>query len=65
MVGYDVYYEKGDEEIRSFFIEGIKKVVKLVFKYLVCLVFEIMDICFMGINIRVLIYINMINSLYL
>lgn len=65
LAGYDVYYEKGDEETRSFFIEGIKKAVKLASKHSVCLAFEIMDTRFMGTNTRALTYINMINSPYL
>ncbi|ADR24767.1 L-ribulose-5-phosphate 3-epimerase [Mycoplasmopsis bovis] len=65
LAGYDVYYEQGDDETRQFFIEGIKKAVRLASKYSVCLAFEIMDTRFMGTNTRALTYINMIDSPYL
>ncbi|WP_373422689.1 L-ribulose-5-phosphate 3-epimerase [Mycoplasma tauri] len=65
LAGYDVYYEQGDEETRSYFIEGIKEAVKLASKYSVTLAFEIMDTRFMGTNSRALTYINMVNSPYL
>lgn len=48
LAGYDVYYEKGDEETKSLFIEGLKKSLEMASKYQVMLSIEIMDTPFIN-----------------
>lgn len=65
LAGYDVYYEKEDEQTRQNFIEGMRWAVTVAAKYSVTLAFEIMDTRFMGTISRGLTYVNMIDSPYL
>ena len=48
LAGYDVYYEKGDEETKALFIEGLKKSLEMASKYQVMLSIEIMDTPFIN-----------------
>lgn len=42
LAGYDVYYEKGDDETKQLFIEGLKKSLEIASKYQVMLAVEIL-----------------------
>ena len=47
LAGYDVYYEKGNEDTKKYFIENLSKSVDMAAKYGVILAFETMETEFM------------------
>ncbi len=48
LAGYDVYYEKANQNSKKHFLESVKKVIKIANEHSVMLSFEIMDTKFMG-----------------
>ena len=62
LAGYDVYYEKGDEETKQLFIEGLKKALEMAAKYQVMLAIEIMDTPFLNSITKFLEYDRICNS---
>lgn len=65
LAGYDVYYEKGDEETRKIFEENLSKSVYMASKEGVMLGFETMETSFMDTVGKAMYYVNKINSPYL
>lgn len=65
LAGYDVYYEKGDEETKALFIEGLKKSLEMASKYQVMLSIEIMDTPFINSITKFLEYDKICNSPWL
>lgn len=65
LAGYDVYYEKGDEETKALFIEGLKKSLEMASKYQVMLAIEIMDTPFINSITKFLEYDKICNSPWL
>ncbi len=65
LAGYDVYYEKADEETKALFIEGLRFAVKKASSANIMLSIEIMDTEFIGTITRCMEYINIINSPWL
>ena len=48
LAGYDVYYEKANQNSKKYFLDSVKKVIKIANEHSVMLSFEIMDTKFMG-----------------
>lgn len=48
LAGYDVYYEEGDEDTRSWYLEGMQKSLEMAAREQVMLAMEIMDSPFMN-----------------
>lgn len=65
MAGYDVYYEKSDNQTLKYFYQNLKYALKLAAKYSVMLSFEVMDTEFMGLNSRIMPWIEKLNSPYI
>ncbi len=65
LAGYDVYYEKGDEETRAFFVENLQKAVDMAARKSVLLGFETMETPFMDTVAKAVHYVNLIGSPYL
>ncbi|WP_297245562.1 L-ribulose-5-phosphate 3-epimerase [uncultured Brachyspira sp.] len=65
LAGYDVYYEKGDEETKQLFIDGLKKSLEMAAKYQVMLSIEIMDTHFLNSITKFLEYDKICNSPWL
>lgn len=54
LAGYDVYYEKGDDQTNQWFIEGTKEATEIAAKENVMLAMEIMDTKYMSSMVRFL-----------
>ncbi len=65
LAGYDVYYEKGDDETRALFAENLQKAVEMAAKKSVMLGFETMETPFMDTVGKAMNYVNQIQSPYL
>lgn len=65
LAGYDVYYEKGDEETRKYFLKNLEKAASMAASYSIVLGFETMETEFMNTISKSMIYVNKINSPYL
>ncbi|NQZ65901.1 MAG: L-ribulose-5-phosphate 3-epimerase [Mycoplasmatales bacterium] len=65
LAGYDVYYEKSNDETKKRFMKNMKKVAKMAEENSIMLSFEIMDTPFMGTISRSLNYVKEINSPWL
>lgn len=65
LAGYDVYYDKGDEETKKLFEEGLKTVVEMASKKGVILGFETMETEFMDTVEKSMKYVKNIDSPYL
>ena len=65
LAGYDVYYEQGTEQTRSFFRENLAKSVDMAAKSGVILAFETMETPFMDTVEKAMVYVSEINSPYL
>lgn len=65
LAGYDVYYEEGDSETKSLFIEGLKRSLEIASKYQVMLAIEIMDTPFLNSITKYLEYDKICNSPWL
>ncbi|WP_068449014.1 L-ribulose-5-phosphate 3-epimerase [Caviibacter abscessus] len=65
LAGYDVYYEKGNEETKKLFIHNLKKAVEIASKYGIILAFETMETDFMDTVKKAKIIVNKINSPFL
>ena len=65
LAGYDVYYEKPNEQTREFFEGNLKKAVELAAIKGVILGFETMETEFMNTVEKAMEYVNVINSPYL
>ena len=62
LAGYDVYYEKGDQDTQHWFIEGIMESLELAARENVMLSMEIMDTLFMSSIVRFLNLRKKLNS---
>lgn len=60
LAGYDVYYERGDEETRRRFVEGLKQAIDLAARENVMLAMEIMDHPLMSSIVK---YLNLARTL--
>ncbi|OON99453.1 MAG: L-ribulose-5-phosphate 4-epimerase [Epulopiscium sp. Nele67-Bin004] len=65
LAGYDVYYDKGDEETRQLFIENLKKSTEMASVKGILLGFETMETDFMNSATKAMDYVNIVNSPYL
>lgn len=65
LAGYDVYYEKSNEETRSYFVENLKKAAELAARAGVVLGFETMETEFMNTVQKSMEYVNLVSSTYL
>lgn len=65
LAGYDVYYEKGSEETRAFFLENLKRSTELAARKGILLGFETMETPFMNTTEKAMFYVNEVNSPYL
>lgn len=65
LAGYDVYYEKGNEETRCEFINNINIAALMAAKKGVILGFETMETAFMDTVKKAMEYVKMVNSPYL
>lgn len=65
LAGYDVYYEKADEETERLFIEGLTYATRKASSASIMLSIEIMDTEFIGTITRCLKYIKLVNSPWL
>ena len=65
LAGYDVYYEKSNEETEKYFAENLAKAVEMASKYGVILAFETMETEFMDTVEKAMKYVNLIDSPYL
>ncbi len=65
LAGYDVYYDQGDCETESLFIDGIKTAANMAAKHGVVLAFETMETNFMNTIEKSMRYVNLVNSPYL
>ncbi|MGN1383085.1 MAG: L-ribulose-5-phosphate 3-epimerase [Eubacterium sp.] len=65
LAGYDVYYEKGDEETRKYFLENLAKSVDYAARWGVVLAFETMETPFMDTVEKSMRYVNEIASPWL
>lgn len=65
LAGYDVYYERSDEESEKFFLENLRKVTDMAASYGIVLGFETMETEFMNTISKAMFYVNHINSPYL
>jgi L-ribulose-5-phosphate 3-epimerase len=62
LAGYDVYYEKSDLQTKQYFLEGLRKSIKIAEKYQVMLAVEIMDTPFLNSIRKYLRYNEMLGS---
>lgn len=65
LAGYDVYYEAGTEQTRTFFAENLAKCVEMAAKSGVVLAFETMETPFMDTVEKAMHYVSEIRSPYL
>lgn len=65
LAGYDVYYEKSNNETKKYFIENLFKAVDFASKYGVILAFETMETEFMDTVEKAMEYVNLVDSPYL
>lgn len=65
LAGYDVYYEKSNDETKKYFIENLFKAVDFASKYGVILAFETMETEFMDTVEKAMEYVNLVDSPYL
>ena len=65
LAGYDVYYEKSNDETKKYFIENLFKAVDFASKYGVILAFETMETEFMDTVEKAMKYVKLIDSPYL
>ncbi|WP_244833511.1 L-ribulose-5-phosphate 3-epimerase [Clostridium sp. BJN0001] len=65
LAGYDVYYEKGNEITKKYFIENLKKSVEMAAKKGVILAFETMETEFMNTVKKAMEFVDEVNSPYL
>ena len=65
MAGYDVYYEKGNEQTKKYFTENLKKAVEWASSYNVTLSIEIMDHPFINSITKYMEYADIIKSPWL
>ncbi len=65
LAGYDVYYEKSNEQTKKMFYEGLKWASKMAEHYNIMLSIEVMDTPFMGTIERIIDFKKTINSPYL
>jgi len=65
LAGYDVYYEEGDEETRTYFLENLKRAVNYASYRGIILAFETMETSFMDTVAKAMFYVNEVNNPYL
>lgn len=65
LAGYDVYYEKSDNETKEFFLKNLSLAVEMAAKQGVILAFETMETEFMNTVQKAMKYVDCINSPYL
>ena len=65
LAGYDVYYEEGDEETRTLFLENLKKAADYAAAKGVILAFETMETPFMDTVEKAMAYVREVDSPYL
>lgn len=65
LAGYDVYYEKSDEETKKFFLENLRKAADMTAAHGVVLGFETMETEFMDTISKSMYYVDYIDSPYL
>ncbi|MBS6041649.1 MAG: L-ribulose-5-phosphate 3-epimerase [Clostridium baratii] len=65
LAGYDVYYDKGNEETRRLFSENLKKAVEMAARSGIILAFETMETDFMNTVKKAMEHVNRVNSPYL
>ena len=65
LAGYDVYYEKSNDETKKYFIENLFKAVDCASKYGIILAFETMETEFMDTVEKAMEYVNLVDSPYL
>lgn len=65
LAGYDVYYEQGDKNTRSWFAENLAKCVEIAAAHSTALGFETMETPFMDTVSKSMAYVSQINSPYL
>lgn len=65
LAGYDVYYEKGNEQTEKLFSENLKKATKMAAKKGILLGFETMETEFMNTVEKAMKYVHKVDSVYL
>lgn len=65
LAGYDVYYEKSNDQTKNFFFEGLRQSVEWASHAGVVLAIEVMDYEFMGSVKKIMAVVEEINSPYL
>lgn len=65
LAGYDVYYEKGNEQTRKYFEENLKESVEMAANKGVILAFETMETEFMNTVEKAMEFVKLVNSPYL
>lgn len=65
IAGYDVYYEKGNEQTRKYFEENLKESVEMAANKGVILAFETMETEFMNTVEKAMEFVKLVNSPYL
>ena len=65
LAGYDVYYEKGTDETRAFFLENLIRSTELAAKKGILLGFETMETPFMNTTEKAMYYVDQVQSPYL
>lgn len=65
LAGYDVYYDKGNEETRRLFSENLKRAVEMAARSGIILAFETMETDFMNTVKKAMEHVNRVNSPYL
>lgn len=65
LAGYDVYYEKGNDETKEFFTENIARAALMAAKEGIMLGFETMETPFMDTVTKAMSYVSKVNSPYL
>lgn len=65
LAGYDVYYEKGNDETRRYFEENLKESVKMAANKGIILGFETMETEFMNTVEKAMEFVKIVNSPYL
>ena len=65
IAGYDVYYEKGNEQTRKYFEENLKESVEMAASKGVILAFETMETEFMNTVEKAMEFVNLVDSPYL
>ena len=65
LAGYDVYYEKGTEETRGFFLENLIRSTEMAAEKGILMGFETMETPFMNTTEKAMYYVNIVNSPYL